>query len=84
MSLHSLTSFASFDIFSDIMLNSRPPIIPCNQFGGFIASGVSCNCRIMMFFDDVFSKFGVLGDVKLFSEGDKSIIEDLPTFFVVF
>jgi len=71
MCLDSLTSFTSFDVFSNIVLNSRPPIIVCNEFCSFVTTGMSSKCGIVIFTGNVFSKFGMNWNVNGFTESDK-------------
>jgi hypothetical protein len=83
MCLYPLAGLASFNMFSNIMLNSGPPIITGDEFCSFVMAQVSSERRIMIFADNVFSKFGMNGNVNTLSEGDKSIFQFLPTFFFI-
>jgi hypothetical protein len=83
MRLDPLTGLASFNIFSNIMLNSGPPIIAGDELCSFVMTGVSSKWGIMIFTDNVFPKFGVNGNINTLSEGDKSIFQFLPSFFFV-
>jgi hypothetical protein len=70
MSLHPLASLTSVNVLSDIVLNSRPPIIASDKLHSFIATWVSSKGRIVVFMDNVFSEFGMNGNVNTFSESD--------------
>ena len=83
MCLYPLTGLASVNIFSDIVLNSRPPIIVSDQFRSFVATWLSSKGRVVVLTDDVFSELGMNGNVNAFSKGDQSTFQLFPAFFFV-
>jgi len=83
MCLYSLTSLTSVNVFSNVMLNARPPIIASDKLCSFIATRVSGKGRIVVFTDNVVSEFGVNGNVDTFSESDQPIFQLLPAFLFI-
>jgi len=83
MRLYPLTGLASIDIFPDIVLHSRPPIIVSDKLRGLVATRVSSEGRIVILTDNVLSELGVNRNVDTFAKGDQSIFQLLPAFFSV-
>jgi hypothetical protein len=83
MCLGSLTGFASINVLSDVGLDSRPPIVPGDEFLGFVSSQMSCRDAIMMFSDDVFSKSLVSWNVDPMFPCDHSFLVLLPVLLLV-
>ena len=83
MRLYPLAGLASINIFPDIMLNLRSPIIVSDKLCSFVATRVSSKGRIVVFTDNVLSELGVNGNINAFSKGDQSIFQLLPAFFFI-
>jgi len=83
MCLYPLTGFTSINIFLDIVLHSRPPIIASDKLRSLVATRVSSEGRIMILTDNVLSELGVNRNVNTFAKGDQSILQLLPAFFFV-
>ena len=82
MCLCTLAGFASFNVFPNVPLYSRPPIVPGDQFLGFILSWMSSSDTIMMFPDDVFLKFLVLWNTDSMFPCDCSFFIFAPIFLL--
>ena len=83
MRFYSLTGLASIDIFPDIVLHSRPPIVAGNEFCSLVATRVSSEGRIVVLTDNVLSEFGMNRNVNAVAKGDQSIRQLFPAFFSV-
>jgi hypothetical protein len=83
MHFDPLACLASFDMFSNIMLNLRPPVVAGDEFCSFVVPWMSSEGGIMIFVDNVFSKFGMNGNINMFAKGDKAVFQLFPTFFFV-
>jgi len=83
MCFNPLTHFTSINIFADIMLHSRPPIIAGDEFSSFIATRMSSKGSVVIFADNVFLELGVNGNINVLAKGNKSIFQLFPTFFFV-
>ena len=83
MRLHSLASLTSFNVFSNIMLNLRSPIIASDKLCSLVATRVSGEGRIVVLTDNVLSEFGMNRNVNAVAKGDQSICQLFPAFFFV-
>jgi hypothetical protein len=83
MCLYPLTGLASINIFPDIMLHSRPPIIASDKLCSFVATRVSGEGRVVVLTDNVLSKLGMNRNVNTFAKGDQSIFQFFPAFLFV-
>jgi hypothetical protein len=70
MCLYSLTGLASIDIFPDVVLHPRPPIIARDKLCSLVATRVSGEGRIMVLTDNVLSELGMNRNVNAFVKGD--------------
>jgi len=74
MRFYPLARLASIDILLDVMLNLGPPVIAGDEFCSFVAARMSSKGGVVVFADDVFSKFGMNRNIDAFTEGDKSVL----------
>ena len=82
MTLGALTSFTTINIHPDITLDSRPPVVSCDQLLGFVATRVSCKWSVMVHADDVFTQLGVLGNIDPPLPGKNTVV--IPPEWVSF
>ena len=59
-----LASDAAVRVLLDVGLDVGPPIVPGDQFLGFITTWMSGGDSIVMCSDNIFTKFLVFGDVE--------------------
>ena len=83
MCLYPLTGLASINVFPDIVLHSRPPIVAGNEFCSLVATRVSGEGRIVVLTDNVLSELGMNRNVNAVAKGDQSIRQLFPAFFFV-
>jgi len=83
MRLYPLTGLTSINIFPDIVLHSRPPIIASDKLRSLVMTRVSGEGRIVILTDNVLSELGVNRNVNTFVKGDQSILQLSPAFFFV-
>src|ERR1700719_2489222 len=74
----SLAWFTFVDISPNGPLDTWPPVVSGNEFFGFVWSRMSSNNRIMVFTDNILTKFLVVRNVYLFFVCDNSISMVMP------
>ena len=78
-----LASDATVRILPDVGMDIRPPVVPGDEFLGFIATQVCCCNGIVMGWDDIFTKFLIFGDIDLFLPFDRAIRGQLFLSFLL-
>src|ERR1700722_15281540 len=74
----SLAWFTFIDISLNGALDTWPPVVSGNELLSFVSSRMSSNDRIMMFTDNILTKFLVVRNVYSFFECDNSISMVMP------
>src|ERR1700719_3410304 len=74
----SLAWFTFVDISPNGTLDTWPPVVSSNEFLGLVSSRMSSNNRIMVFTDNILTKFLVVRNVYSFFVCDNSISMVMP------
>ena len=74
----SLAGFTFVDISPNGILDTWPPVVSSNEFLGLVSSRMSSNDRIVVFTDNILTKFLVVRNVYSFFVCDNSISMVMP------
>ena len=69
-----LTLFTSFDVFSDVLHDPWPPVVPGNQLMCLVPSRVSSQRGVVVKSDDVLPQLGILWHIHPVFPRDDVII----------